>query len=196
MPLVIPIGSAHVALHLAFSGDPEQMITTFGVNIESTPSPSDLAALATLFHTSFDDQLVDEMTLVAAKATVGTSGDPIIVETVLDLQFSAAGNPLIPNTAVLLKKVTGLGGRHQRGRMYVPGYRAESVFSYGVIDPTNLLALQGAADAFLAGIPGATGPWIEMVLLHTDTAPSTTPTEVTQLVAQARLASQRRRLRP
>jgi hypothetical protein len=172
------------------------MVTTFGVNIENTPSSSDLEALATLFHTSFDDQLVDEITLVAAKATVGTSGDPIIVEATLDLQFSNAGNPLLPNTAVLVKKVTGLGGRHQRGRMYVPGYRAESVFSYGVIDSTNLLGLQGAADDFLAGIDGATGPWIEMVLLHTDTAPSTAPTTVTQLSVSPRLASQRRRLRP
>lgn len=196
MPLVIPPGFAEIALFLSFENDPEPMVTTIGMSTTDPLTVTDLEDLGTAFHTALDDELVDEMTLIKVKSTEGNDGSPIITEANMALDFSNSGAPLLPNTAVLVRKNTGVGGRSQRGRMYIPGYRAESVFSYGVIDPTNVLSLQGAITDVFENFVGLGAPWGVPVLLHTTDAPDTTPTELVSLTVEARLATQRRRLRP
>lgn len=100
-------------------------------------------------------------------------------------------NAPTPNAAVLIRKVTGLVGPRNRGRIYLPPATLNegSVDQAGIMAGANQAVLQAQADSFLTGL-GTNG--VPMYLLHSDGGPAT---EVVSLTVQARLATQRRRLR-
>ena len=59
------------------------------------------------------------------------------------------------NVAVLVRKLTGLGGRKNRGRCYMPTVCKESeIGSTGIINTAGMTSLQGAADAWFSGLEG------------------------------------------
>lgn len=94
-----------------------------------------------------------------------------------------------PNTAALIEKVTVLGGRKGRGRMYVPGIADANVEVDGSLTPAFRTQVGSQATDFLNALDT---DGIPMTLLHND---STAPSLVTALQADARAATQRRRLR-
>jgi len=100
---------------------------------------------------------------------------------------------LPPNCAILVSKQTGLGGRRNRGRVYLPPvYPAETIVdSLGIINPTSVGLLGDRFAAFDSALFSAE---FQTVLFH-DTAPFT-PTPVTGWVVSNLLATQRRRMRP
>ena len=104
----------------------------------------------------------------------------------------AAATPASPNTAILVKKVTALGGRAGRGRMFIPGVPEAQVDAGGNIDNGWLANLQTAIDDFAASMEVA--GW-SPALLHGVGSPITEPTSITGLVADPKVATQRRRLR-
>ncbi|MQB02229.1 MAG: hypothetical protein GEU78_18625 [Actinobacteria bacterium] len=95
----------------------------------------------------------------------------------------------IPNVSVLVQKQTGLAGRRNRGRMYVPGIQAGGIGDDGVIDATQLTSWQAAADVWF----DAADAILPLVILHE--TPPDTATPVLSLSVQALVATQRRRLR-
>jgi hypothetical protein len=99
----------------------------------------------------------------------------------------AGSNSPPSNCSMLVSKRTGIAGRENRGRMYVPPFLLEeaTIDQAGNFPLTNL---NTTAAAFLA----AFSPDLPMVLLHTS---ADAPTPVTQLVVRSRLATQRRRMR-
>jgi hypothetical protein len=105
---------------------------------------------------------------------------------------SGGGTATAPNTAWLVHKVTALGGRAGRGRMYWPGVQESEVDSAGQLSTafrngaqTNMTAMLGAFT-LLNAVP---------VVLHGEASPITTPTVITVLRVDGTAATQRRRLR-
>ena len=115
--------------------------------------------------------------------------------------------PMPANVAWLVKKqIVGTRGRRS-GRMYLPGV-SEALTATGDgnrIDPASLTGFNGDLATFLGGINDAEGPTIgvqrQLVVVHTQQPdPAVEPsyngyTPVESLVADALLATQRRRLR-
>lgn len=104
------------------------------------------------------------------------------------------------NTALLLRKVTALGGRKNRGRMYIPGPKETALDAGGFLVGTYLPDQEAAVASYLSGLR-ATLWFDEPYLFHSyDTAappvPLPAPTEITALHFQNRAATQRRRMRP
>jgi hypothetical protein len=114
---------------------------------------------------------------------------------------SAPGPCPSSNCSLMIKKKTARGGRWNTGRMFLPaGYLTE-----GTVDPLGGIA-QSALNVFAANLaqflvnledPTA-GPGDELtnflpVLFHND--PSREPTEITSLVADRTIATQRQRMR-
>jgi hypothetical protein len=101
-----------------------------------------------------------------------------------------------PNCAVLVKKITALGGREGRGRAYLPGISSisGSLDSGGNFSGANATtvsnAMQALFDQMLAD--DLIGP-VTPVVLH---SASSDPTQITSFVCEPKLATQRRRLRP
>lgn len=99
----------------------------------------------------------------------------------------AGSNAPPSNCSLLFSKRSGVAGRQNRGRMYMPPcLLAESNINQdGSFPLTNL---QTSADAFLENF----SPDLPMVILHTG---AQAPTPVTSLVVRSVLATQRRRMR-
>lgn len=97
-----------------------------------------------------------------------------------------------PSVNLLVHKRTGYIGRRSRGRMYVPWVLDEgSLNEVGTVTPAALAVRQNAFSSFLSLIAGRGLP---MHLCHSEPT-SGTPLEVTELVCDPIVGSQRRRVR-
>lgn len=105
-------------------------------------------------------------------------------------ESTASGQGATPNTALLVKKNTAVGGRRGRGRMYWPGIEEGVIDAYGNIDPTARDTFQDDFTNFLESLSGSSIP---MVVLHAQSG--FTPHLVSSLAVQSVAATQRRRLR-
>jgi hypothetical protein len=194
MGVNIPTGFAQAGFFGTVTGDAEPVFITIGFDLDGPASvgmADDLfdawaASLDSLSSTnwSFDGCILKEgpsstgATFESSAAAVGGL-------------VSQTGTPL--NTAILVRKGTSVGGRKGRGRLYTVGQAYESVVGMsGEVDDSHVSDLDDAWLSILGlwqAVTGVVGP----VLLHSD---STTPTPITSLNPQKRMATQRRRLRP
>lgn len=196
MPLIIPTGFGQVAYRVKLLDDPEPMISTVGLDM-STADPDPETAAADLLEqwqgafpaaNTFSQYTLDS---VVIRIGNGTS-TPGVVEVNSPQAGTAVGNPLPQNCTLLVRKLSTMGGRRGRGRMYVPPYMLaeENVNANGVITSVSRATRQAEVDAWLGGTYG-------FVLLHASGISSTpSPTPITSFVVDARIATQRRRLRP
>jgi len=103
----------------------------------------------------------------------------------------SANVPVPANTSILIRKGTGLIGRHFQGRMYVPGCPRTDTDSAGsVLTSVSVGGFQADAAGLLGHL---TTDFVQMYLLHR--SPTVAPTVVTGLSVESRLATQSRRLR-
>lgn len=97
-----------------------------------------------------------------------------------------------PNAAMLVRKVTGSGGRANKGRFFCPGLTEAMIDTGGVLDPDVFSALTTAWNAYYDALVLADLP---PRVLHSAGSPVSTPTTVTGFQLQVLTATQRRRLR-
>jgi len=116
------------------------------------------------------------------------SGNVVFTSTTGPSSGTRAATATSPQVAYLMVKRTALGGRRNRGRMYVPGVAENGVDEAGIVSAGLLNDLNLFGTNFLSDL-GAMD--IGMFILHADGG---TPTEVTELVATNKVATQRRRL--
>ena len=106
---------------------------------------------------------------------------------------TGGGTFLPPQCSLLIRKVSGFGGRPNRGRTYVPKVLAETdVDDIGSITTSALANFQVRASAFLVRL-AVRVPASDMILLHADPLPI--PVVISQFIVDPRIATQRRRLR-
>ena len=201
MALVIPPGFTHVVVSITRDGDPDPYAITFGC---VTPSggweSGDLIAMDTALA-NLADLLCTQEDIVGYTLTVGQDGgDPVLIENPISIPGTDTDvDRLTQNTAVLVAKVTGLGGRKNRGRLYWPSIADNTTNNVGTIDSATVTAYQSSFNDFLDDLATATGvtpPATGMVILHNDVSlPVPDPTPVTSLAVRSVVATQRRRLR-
>lgn len=186
----------------ALDGDPEEMITTVAFDTGSGGSGSavDLDAAALEIESAWNATFGVAANLYTGwvyrggryeyRDQGGALGNGEVVRSTAG---TAVGETPPVNTAMLVKKITGLGGRQNRGRMYIPPFSLSetNISKLGVIASGTVTGQQAYINTIMAAIdPDVT----RLKLLHTN--PANTPEIITQLVVQSRVATQRRRLRP
>jgi hypothetical protein len=191
-------------VQLRHENDPEPWYITFGV--DSSDAAGDPVAIGKAamesFHAGFQSTLSPDVDITGCQVTVGQDGvEPVrsFVTPATALGGSAGDLRLPQNCALLVRKNTDIGGRRNRGRMFVPGILAEgAVSATGVITPAATITYLGYAENFfatlLAGLPNS--PALPMVVLHSSgisTVPS--PTVVSSVTVDNVISTQRRRLR-
>lgn len=137
-------------------------------------------------------ELDNDLTMTGCKVKIGPNDlgpDGTYFETNVGGVNSLAVSPQV---ALLVKKVTALGGRANKGRMFIPGIVENWTDGAGVVSPATQASADTALAAFLAAI-ALSETMTGMVILHN--AIELTPTPVTQLKTDGRVATQRRRLR-
>ena len=197
--MLIPVGFANVVALFQVTGDSELMQTSLGVDHSTFGTdPTEIAQRVwTSFMSELGGGMSTEIELVSVDVVVGQDGgDPITTNVPMGISGLDGDFPLPPNTALLIKKSTGTGGRRGRGRMFIPGF---SLFGQidpaGVIGSTRLGELQTATTDWYEGLLDDTvDPALPPVLFHA-TAPFT-PSPILTLSVDSKVATQRRRLRP
>jgi len=190
----IPVGFAEAVLEFSIPGDAGPALVVIGVDpggSQNTQQTADNIADTMNNTPGFMDPVSIDVTFEGVTVYEKIAAGVTQIATNSTSQAGRqAGDIEPPQVAVLVQKSTGLAGRSNRGRMYVPGPVAAAVESDGRLTTTYQGQVQTAMNAFLADLSTNLAP---MVLLHAD--PAATPTTVTSLVVQSKVATQRRRLR-
>lgn len=199
MGIIVPLNYCQVVIRWGLIGDPEPMVCTLGVGPILGPSATEIAdevygdlltagslCPALSMSTSYQLQGVTAYLQTATGFEIGSHDDVV--------QGAGNVNPLPSNCAYLVKKNTSIGGRRNRGRMFLPPFMDIE----GNVSPTgtitsNLSTLQARLDAFYTNLTAATpGLDLSPVLFHSDGG---SPTPVTGLTLASLIATQRTRMR-
>lgn len=188
---VIPVDFAQINHFFTGAGAPRGAQVVYGVELLNSDTPSEVAQDC---HEAWVATLLDQQSdAIALSSTLCKFGPNLTGPAGLYTNEDAGtvvSSVVTPNTAVLMKKVTNLGGRQHAGRLFMPGYTEADISAGGGIDATDLASLQTDATAFLDALVTAQHP---MVILHNDAL--VTPTTVESLQVVSTVATQRRRLR-
>lgn len=194
-----PIPTGHVLLKFRFTlvGDAEEMIVTQGAETTATSNTERLAAVNDAFGSWQATVLPLQSNFYQLAGVDGVfgdaSGDIPIRSTSGPVTGGNAAGVLPQNCAVLVKKVTSLGGRRNRGRFYVPGLSETDVDSTGTILTTPLANWGTAVNNLQLGLESDS--FLDRLVIFHSSAPLT-PTIVADLDVDRKIATQRRRLRP
>lgn len=190
----IPVDYALIEVELSIPGDAGPALLTFGVGPVASFNAQEVAVIVadacnnagSISNTMHSTTI---QTKVTARRRISVS-DVAIGELDVNVPGTQGGDAISPQVALLVSKTSGLAGRSNRGRMYIPGQSESNVDGAGTVLSTFRTTAQGAMDTFLGDLDTLETP---MVILHND--PADTPTVVTALTVQNKVATQRRRLR-
>lgn len=202
MALIIPVGFAHVLLPLRHASLARSAAITYGIDVSDTAGDYVTAAddQVVAFHTSWENELDSQVTIGPAVLRVGQDGgDPLSIEGSFTDVGAETGGMQPPNTNLLVKKQTALGGRRGRGRCFIPWVLLDAaVDDVGQIDSGSLAVRQADADAWLASLTNNTIVTNDtpMYLLHDSRGAGTEPAPslITALTTPSLVAVQNRRI--
>lgn len=190
---VIPAGFGQINIRLQNDANLNPAEVTLGFEIGAgTPSVA-------LCNDIYDDVVTrlmpftsSDLALNSVSMKIGPTETGPSYEYIEVTEGGDAGLAVPANTALLVRKVTALGGRAGRGRLYWPGVRESRVDSGGNVDGTFVTDFQvgwtGLYNDLLVHVAA-------LVVLHGPDSPLSTPTPIEQLILQSRCATQRRRMR-
>lgn len=183
-----------------YSGFPKQQVNVFHFATAGAPTHTDFAEIADFL----EDVYVEAWESLASNQ-VGVSGfemrDMSVDDGIVDViapSTTIQGIASIPipevNVAYVLSWRTGLAGRSQRGRTYLPGWELDKV-NGSTIASGGITALQAFGDALIAAASGA-GHALQVVSFRHNNAFRTTgqKTPVTSCVVNTNVGTQRRRV--
>lgn len=197
MALIIPSGHGHFAYvwtsTLFASGG---AATTWGMGSHEPPelTANQAAVAARKAWTDVMRNQIDQQ-ITLQEIVVTTSQQ----RAVLPVGQAGTQNRTLPppNTSLLVKKVTATRGRRAQGRNFWPGMVGEnSIDEGGYLLPADLTALQTAINNWSAQLITDIGhPFVILQNSEGETPPLSPPPPVIAQVVQAKVATQRRRLR-
>lgn len=197
MSVTIPVGYGFGVQQFFCSGVADPMVITCGFDGTSIVSAE---LVADVFRAGLTAGLLPSTAFPPTWTFGPTIGyyrsAPTVLEVFENPAVVVGGAPALqtlpPNVSVLYRKRTGIAGRTNRGRFYMPpfGLAESSVDQAGVIAPLDYGTLQDNADTMMSTWAGLDA---HPVVLHSD--PVLTPTEVTSLNVDQLVATQRRRIR-
>lgn len=204
MALIVPPGFMHVTQPMRHSDQSDTYNVTYGVRWDSSLHTADeaLSDVDGWFRQSWDQDMDSNITFLPATAIVGNDGPPLVAQSSVNASAaSRSGSSPPASVATIITKRTAFGGRQWRGRVYMPGLvNTGEAGEVGSISTARLAVLQSAAEAWLAGLaaPGGSLAITPMYLLHgtpQSGGDPPAPTEVTSLLVQNIVGTQRRRIR-
>lgn len=203
MPVIIPIGYMHVIQPIQLLNAPKPYSVTYGIKpdggdpFQIWPNPTVQDAIdecQDVWLSSFQAFFDTNATLGPAVGYYRPAAGRLDLYTAEDAPVAGTravtGTP--PNCAAVVRKRTSSVGKARRGRCFFPCMLDETnVSETGVLTPSFVNTLQAKADLWLSGLSAK--PAIHhMALLHSSDLLD--PDEVTRLLVQPIVRTQRRRL--
>lgn len=189
--MIIPNGYGQITHRFGGTGYPLGAAITLGfARADANLSADEVAALA---HDALADIWASfwsqDTQLQSTLVKFGPNSTGSSAEFSSAVNGTGSAETMSPNTALLIRKNTAVGGRSGRGRMYMVGLADTSVLDGGDIGGSAQTAAQLNCNTWFTR--AATENW-PMALLH---AAVSDPTPISSLSVQSRAATQRRRLR-
>lgn len=202
MAKYLPPGYIDCTLVMSRDTDPDPYSITFGVEIKTPPwTQSDNDDLADAVRDALSTITSNQTTMLRFTSKVGSDGEGPIIESTINQDGTRVGALAVQNTAILVRKITGLGGRYNRGRFYFPDVIESNVLQNGEVEASERATLQPNFNTLLdvcRGVGAGVGlNTSNMVLIHNPRPgeATPTPTPVSSLLVDQFAATQRRRLR-
>lgn len=189
--MIIPAGFGQ--LTYVFSGPslPFGAVSTIGVDLQGYPGID--AEAADDAYLAFQNSLLQSMSSTVRLARVELKRGPNATgpTTISGGESVGAQSGAVspPGVALLVHKNTAIGGRQGRGRMFLPGVVEAAVNEAGQLADLFRIDLQGNANEYAGAMNAANLP---LQLLHGD---AMAPTDIINMTADTRVATQRQRLR-
>lgn len=193
--MIIPSGFAQINLKWGGNDLPTGAEMTFAVNHTSFPgTPSDVAdAVDTAFTTANIPTVFDnDISLLSILVKYGPNNLGPSFEKFVSHPGSAGSGGSLPSAAALIHKYTGIGGHAGKGRMFMPGVIASNYDNKGLFGPGHAEAITAVWESFRTKL---VADGMDVVLLHGVHSPVTAPSTVSSFACDAKMATQRRRLR-
>lgn len=195
--LVIPEDHYQATFHHDTTGTLRQAVCTLGLHYVGADFVNQANDVRLAWANAIMAQLSNQVGYI--RFTLATQ-EGIVNDFPMAVGGSETDGMAPPNVAYLVKKVTSQPGKRNRGRMYLPGVNELDLDAVGTVATIKRTPLQTAITAFYDAVIAAD---FQPVLFHNDTdaegnpvAPElTVPTNLTALTLDARVATQRRRLR-
>lgn len=187
--MIVPPG--FIALFVRFTnavGHRCQSVMGYSITDVWTQAATDTASA--FIAGSYKAQLNSGATFDGIHVLVGQDGDDLAFDSSSGSGNGArSGSLQAPQVQGLIKKTTGVSGRHGRGRLFIPDMFESQVDDSGNVDATGLARLNDIAGSLNSalGVGALIG---NPVILHSD---STAPSLITGMAAEARVATLRRR---
>jgi hypothetical protein len=188
--MIIPVGFAQVAVQFRYADGGRPQVITYGVELEGSDfGENRVQAIYDIWEDRYLPNITTNTRLEQVTLKYGpVSTGPSFVA--IGTAVGASNEPIAPpNVTYLVKKVTNMGGRANRGRFFPPGVAEANVGNDGALSSGTVAALQPVFNNIRTDHAAADLP---MVLLHSQ---SSDPTPITSLVLDPLAATQRRRLR-
>ncbi len=188
---IIPVGYAQI--NFIFDGGPlpHEAEVTFGMSNTGGAAPLTLGGyIAGLWQTHLRPVTSDAITLDRIKVKRGPNDTGAEATYAVATSGTKGGAVVSPNVTYLVRKVSELGGKRNRGRLYYPCPTEAQVLEGGGLAAAAVTAMTAAWQDFLAAI-NLGGE--NMAILHSS-LPSA-PTAISAMFCESQVATQRRRLR-
>lgn len=187
---VIPTGTAQVNMNFTGDAAPYGAEVTFGVDNATGLTALQIAtAVETAWNSHLKSKTNSLLTLDSIRVKKGPNATGVFVVKSVGTAGTQVSSPVSPQVAMLIDKITLLGGRKNRGKWFWPGLPEAHVSAQGLIGSVDITAYNTALASFLAALTTADIP---MLILHND---ATSPTAVTELLVSSKVATLRDRLR-
>lgn len=188
---MIPSGFGEISVIHSGAGIDGQAIWSIGFDNNADDTADEVAdnVSAALASLGYLDILSTSCNVDAVRVKLGPDSTGASAEVFPSYTGTIGGQAAPPNIALLVKKNTPLGGRHGRGRLYVPGMAEFNLDQNGLVNSTVLGLAQDFFTTWAGAMVLAAKPFH---LLHSDTL---SPTAISSLVVDGKFATQRRRLR-
>ena len=188
-PVTFPDNAGQISAVWGGPAPAGEMISTFGFSEQDELTTAELDAIGDAIATNVVPLIASNYSLIEMRS-IQQDGANQIAKVAPNGTAGSGDDPVPLNTSVLVAKLTGLSGRANRGRMFVPGVRVGELDASGnLLTPGNLTFWQDAWDAVYDVVVTAERGF---VLHH---RADVTMSTVTELVVRSKLATQRGRLR-
>jgi hypothetical protein len=199
MSVEIPVGSVNVAIVSGWNGSAREYVTTMAYSTADDVTPVTFETTVGDFVDAMQLGIWNELYLNSGakvkrvEATLMTDSGPLPYVQEIGWNGSYTHDSWPPAYATIVRKVTGLGGRRNRGRMYIPNCvfgNEDECDELGFLSTAHVIAMQGYVDDWFDAM---TDKDLIPQLLHEDGTPGSS---LASLVVNPHLALQKRRNRP
>ena len=188
--MIIPVAFGQSAAIFSGASLPDKAAVVFGHHITNTLTVAETAeAISGALEDTIMHRLCNTVTLEKVVTKWGPTATGPSAEFAGAVPGLLAGTPAYPEQCMLVRKHTALGGKKHRGRFYWPGMRRADINDDGTIDPAEVGEWTDASRSFLTAMSALD---LGLALLHTTAGD---PDDITDVTAEAVIATQRRRLR-